>query len=341
MVNEKDILISVIVPVYNAEKYLDRCINSIASQSHQNLEILLINDGSTDHSLDICHNWRERDRRIKVFDTKNQGASSARNVGLRNMSGQYVGFADSDDEIKADMYEKILRRMYDECAEVGVCTDLFLEEDGSVISQTKVNEKQLYDQEILRSFFNLRIPGGVCNKLFLSNIILQNELRFDGDIVYNEDFLFTAKYCAYAHCCCLINEPLYLYYNHSDSVTHIKDEFNIQRITCVVAARRISEFVVERGMVSLQEDARFYISLKASEVLLEIALYPIDAEKRNIKRSLQIELRNKLFYLLGNKNISIKYKILSIMAAYNFGVLKFLLQLRLKYSTLKRLARFR
>ena len=330
MDNEKDILISVVVPVYNAEKYLDRCINSIASQSHQNLEILLINDGSTDHSLEICNSWKKRDDRIKVFDKKNQGASCARNVGLCNMSGQYVGFVDSDDEIKTDMYEKLLRRMLADCAEVGVCTDAFVEEDSSVISQTKVNEKRLYDQEILRSFFNLRIPGGVCNKLFSSKIILQNNLRFDEDIVHNEDFLFAAKYCAYAHCCCLINEPLYLYYNHSDSVTHTIDEFNFQKMTCVVAARRILEFVVERGLLSLQEDAKFYISLKTSEVLLEMALYPIDIERNIIKKSLQIELRDNLRYLLANKSVNKKYKLLSIMAAYDFCVLKFLLQFRKK-----------
>lgn len=330
MDNEKNVLISVVVPVYNAEVYLDRCINSIVSQSYRNLEILLVNDGSTDHSLDICHNWREKDRRIKVFSTKNQGASSARNVGLCNMSGQYVGFVDSDDEIKADMYEKLLRTMHDVCAEVGICTDSFVEEDGSIISQTKVNEKTIYDQDILRSFLNLCIPGGVCNKLFLSNIIKQNNLKFDEDIVHNEDFLFVAKYCAYAHCCCLINEPFYLYYNHDDSVTHSKDEFDTQRLTCVIAARRIAEFVAEQGVVSLREDARFYVSLRTAEVLQEMALYPMD-EKNDIKKSLQIELRNNLSYLLGNKKISIKYKMLAIMAAYNFGVLRFLLKFRKRY----------
>ena len=99
-----DDLISVIVPVYNVEEYLDRCIESIVNQTYKNLEILLIDDGSTDNSYNICDKWAKKDNRIKVVHKENGGVSSARNVGLDVATGDYIGFVDSDDYISIDMY---------------------------------------------------------------------------------------------------------------------------------------------------------------------------------------------------------------------------------------------
>ena len=98
-------LISVIVPVYNTAKYLDKCITSIINQTYANLEIILVDDGSTDDSPAMCDMWTEKDSRIKVIHKQNGGASSARNAGLDIMSGELVGFIDSDDYIAPDMYE--------------------------------------------------------------------------------------------------------------------------------------------------------------------------------------------------------------------------------------------
>ena len=97
--------ISVIVPVYNVEKYLDNCINSIVNQTYDNLEILLVDDGSKDNSGSLCDEWALRDNRIKVIHKQNGGASSARNAGLDAATGEYIGFVDADDYIDIDMYE--------------------------------------------------------------------------------------------------------------------------------------------------------------------------------------------------------------------------------------------
>ena len=99
--------ISVIVPVYNAEKYLNYALSSICGQTYQNLEILLIDDGSTDNSLKCCEEWAKKDKRIRVFHQENAGASAARNAGIEHASGQYVMFMDGDDWIDRDMYENM------------------------------------------------------------------------------------------------------------------------------------------------------------------------------------------------------------------------------------------
>ena len=95
--------ISIIVPIYNTEKYLGNCLNSIINQTYKNLEIILINDGSTDNSLSICNNYKNKDNRIKIVNKTHTGVSDTRNIGIKNATGEYIGFVDSDDYIEQDL----------------------------------------------------------------------------------------------------------------------------------------------------------------------------------------------------------------------------------------------
>jgi len=114
-------MISVIVPVYKVEQYLRQCIESILNQTYQDLEILLIDDGSPDRCGIICEEYAKKDPRIKVFHTENHGLSAARNVGLQIAKGEYIGFVDSDDWIEPDMYEILLRRLEETDTDISVC----------------------------------------------------------------------------------------------------------------------------------------------------------------------------------------------------------------------------
>ena len=128
--------ISVIVPVYNVEKYLDKCVESIVNQTYKNLEIILVDDGSTDSCPEICDEWAKKDNRIKVIHKPNGGLSSARNAGMDSMTGSYIQFVDSDDYIKSNMievmYGNIIKGDYDVC----VCNYSFIDESDNVISAT-------------------------------------------------------------------------------------------------------------------------------------------------------------------------------------------------------------
>ena len=117
-------LISVIVPIYNVEKYLDRCVDSIINQTYKNLEIILVDDGSPDNCLAICDSWAEKDRRIKVIHKENGGVSSARNSALDIASGDYIGFVDSDDWIEPDMYEILIKNAKKYDADISRCAGL-------------------------------------------------------------------------------------------------------------------------------------------------------------------------------------------------------------------------
>ena len=116
--NEK---ISVIIPVYNVEAYLERCLNTVCGQSYKNLEIILVDDGSTDNCLQICEEFAERDDRIKVIHQSNQGVSAARNTGLDAATGDYIAFVDSDDYIHPEMYERLYSLLKKHDADMSAC----------------------------------------------------------------------------------------------------------------------------------------------------------------------------------------------------------------------------
>ena len=121
-------LISVIVPVYKAEKYLDKCVQSIVNQTYKNLEIILVDDGSPDNCPEMCDEWAKKDSRIKVIHKENGGVSSARNAGLDNSFGDYIGFVDSDDFIENDFYECLYDNLVENGADISFCTFKTLDE---------------------------------------------------------------------------------------------------------------------------------------------------------------------------------------------------------------------
>lgn len=130
-----DILISVIVPIYNVEQFLSKCIQSIINQSYSRLEIILVDDGSTDDSPQICDEFKEKDKRIKVIHKKNGGLSDARNVGIEVASGEYIGFVDSDDYIDELMYEKLLNACIRNNSYISICGRNIVNIDNDILCQ--------------------------------------------------------------------------------------------------------------------------------------------------------------------------------------------------------------
>lgn len=133
----ENILISIIVPVYNAEQYLVKCVSSIQSQTHKNIEIILVNDGSKDRSGALCDALKKEDKRITVYHTENKGQAAARNLGIKASKGIYLGFVDSDDYIKEDMYEKMLEEAEKHQAEITQIGYILVDEKGETKREVK------------------------------------------------------------------------------------------------------------------------------------------------------------------------------------------------------------
>ena len=124
-------MISVIVPIYNVEKYVNKCVGSIVNQTYTNLEIILVDDGSPDRCPEICDEWAKKDSRIKVIHKKNGGLSDARNAGMKIASGDYIAFVDSDDWIAPEMYERLLMAIKNDNSDIAACAVKMVWEDGS------------------------------------------------------------------------------------------------------------------------------------------------------------------------------------------------------------------
>ena len=180
-------LISVIVPVYNVERYINRCIESIVNQTYQNLEIIIIDDGSHDNCPKICDEWEQQDNRIKVVHKLNGGVSSARNAGLNICSGAFITFVDSDDWIDLDTIEDAVYTAKKNEADV-ICYDFYFEYLDSETLKLKTKPVVLLGNEILEKYIFDEIRPEVSNKLYASSVI--DDLRFNIEEGYGEDVAF-------------------------------------------------------------------------------------------------------------------------------------------------------
>lgn len=215
MKNDKSPLISIIVPIYNTAKYLPKCLDSIITQTYKNLEIILINDGSTDNSGEIIKKYTKKDKRIKTINQENQGQSNARNNGLKIASGNYISFIDSDDTIEPNFIEKLLNT-YDDNTSLSVCGINYKRLKNKTSENVYINplrhknQKESYKSYIL---YLLAIDGRLyssVNKLYRSNTA--KKCQFDEKINFAEDTKFVLDYLKKAEeKIKFVLEPLYIY----------------------------------------------------------------------------------------------------------------------------------
>lgn len=205
-------LISVIVPIYNVEKYLNRCIDSILNQTYKNLEVILVDDGSTDNSINIIKSYN--DDRIKIYSKKNGGLSDARNYGLDKANGNYVSFIDSDDFIELDMFEKMVQHLIDRDVDIVVCDMKYLYDDGSTSFASGGN---FVCGNVLENPDLILMNNSACNKLY--KIEMFNDIKFPKGKYYED--LATIPILLYkAKKIIKIDEPFYIYFQRKGSIAH-------------------------------------------------------------------------------------------------------------------------
>ena len=191
---KNEAIVSIIIPVYNAKKYLANTLDSVIKQTYKNLEIILVNDGSTDNSKDICESYAKIDKRIKVINKENGGVSSARNYGLALAKGEYISFIDSDDFLVTDMIETLVNDIQNTNAEIAVCGYWHVtEEEYQKIRRTAINE-EFVNVEVLvnpiKYYYSKKYMPNIWNKIFKKDLI--KNIQSDDTIHYGEDFLFCA-----------------------------------------------------------------------------------------------------------------------------------------------------
>lgn len=219
-------LISVIVPVYNTEKYLDRCIQSVLAQTYTNWELLLIDDGSTDSSGTICDQYAAEDNRIRVFHKENGGVSSARNLGLDNAKGEWITFVDSDDWVEPSMLKELLAIALDNDADYVYCDLLF--DFGQYQKYYNAATYASEHRTMLKNFI-ISTWSIICTSLVKAEIYNNHNLRFSQSYTYCEDFLFAVKTMFYARKIAYIPKAYY-HYNQLNPASCMRNLTSIQML---------------------------------------------------------------------------------------------------------------
>lgn len=240
-------LISVVVPIYNVAKQLPKCLESIVGQTYADLEIILVNDGSTDNSLEICRDFAQRDSRIKIIDKQNGGLSSARNAGIKAATGEWIGFVDSDDWIESDMYETALKTALDNDVELVQWRRVFFTDTKEYPDDAKYEDgiMKITGDKILPWTFNTAYT-----KLYKMELFTKTGFLFPEGIALCEDFYVSYKIFDYLDHFYFLNKALYHYYVRSDSILHSVKENQVDK--AIEAIKDLQEYLDSRNNKVLQ-----------------------------------------------------------------------------------------
>lgn len=259
--------ISVIVPVYNVEKYMRKSIDSILGQTFKDMEILLVDDGSTDNSGKICDEYKEKDPRVQVIHKKNGGQSTARNAGVNRASGEYIGFIDGDDYIAPNMYEKLLDMIEAAQADVAVCGIYDVYQNTKTPQCAEKAEFVCDAKEMFRNILiDDKVSGSTCNRLIRAEIA--KKLRFlDGKLF--EDAFYSTQLVKNVEKAAVTTEPLYYYVHRTDSTTTSK--FRKADLDVIEAFAGDAKLVKER-FPELKKEAKFALDSAYLRVLDKMLL---------------------------------------------------------------------
>lgn len=213
--NKMNPLVSIIVPVYKVEEYLDECIGSLVNQTYHNIEIILVDDGSPDNCPQMCDDWASRDNRIKVIHKSNGGVSSARNEGLNVANGAWIWFVDSDDTVSITALEKLTK---------------YVDDVDLVVFNAKVDKLYVKDKNFFDDYyFKYQFGFEPWNKLYKKSIIENNNLKFDTQETIGEDLLFNITYYQYANTYKFTILKYYNYRVREDSAMQSNNEMRIEQ----------------------------------------------------------------------------------------------------------------
>lgn len=305
-------LISVIIPVYNAEVYIDKCIKSVLKQTYSNIEILLIDDCSTDNSFNICCDYMKVHNNIYVFQTeKNSGsASAARNIGLENSNGDYIAFLDSDDFILPTMYENLLNMCLEYNCDIAKCETIDIKNREEPIVAEKAQKLEIYKGiDLMDSVFDKNPIFNVapCNKLYKKEVF--NNIRFPEKIIY-EDEAIIMQVLYNATNVAVTDEILYCYYLSPKSV--MRNSFSKKRFDIFNALDLRLDFLEKKGLFKI------YQKTLVTEYRIACGIFcflknnkSIDNKYLNIIN--QILNDKKFDDILKNSFFSKKYKLYSIL----------------------------
>ena len=269
--------ISVIIPIYNVEKYLRRCLNSVLQQENVKLEVILIDDGSSDSSGNICDEYTSNFTNVKCVHIDNSGPATAKNIGYEHATGNYVAFIDSDDEIKPNMFCTMLQSGYKHNADIVCCNYIQVNEDGSY-EHTKHTGKEYVlnrDEALKAILIKDKIYSQCWTKIYKRATIEANHIRNTDGLKTDEDFIYNIQAFACSQTVCIVDLPLYIYSHRKTSLS--KDYFNThisQYIDKRILRLELVEKIIHEQFPYLKKYCSYHCIFYYNELIGRICKYP-------------------------------------------------------------------
>lgn len=285
-------LVSVIVPVYNVEKYLDRCMESIVGQTYKNLEIILVDDGSTDNSGKMCDEWGKKDKRVRVFHKENGGLSDARNYGLDRMKGEYVCFVDSDDDVASDYVGYLLSLVRKYNSKMSTAQYAVIGQSGKVVKPASFEERLLNEGDALESLLAERYFTVSANaKLYAAELC--QKIKFPKGKLC-EDNGTTYKFIMGSGKVACGGKVVYSYYKNPDSIMGKK--FTDDKMDLVELVDRMCEEVVKKfpGLAKFAEMRRIEARFSVLRQMYVVKLNRRQSEEARAMRAFILERKGKI-----------------------------------------------
>lgn len=309
-------LISIIVPVYNVEVYLCQCIESIIEQTYKNIEIILVDDGSKDTSGQICDDYAQKDKRIKVIHKKNGGLSDSRNAGIAVATGKYIAFVDSDDWIEKSMYEKMLKKCKEFNADICVC-GYFREYKDKTVSELNFAENVYKTKDALKELIKGTVlKDHAWTKLYKKS--LWDHVEYPVGKVY-EDIRTTYKIVQKSNSVCLLPENMYHYRQRKGSIA--RSGFSDQKLEWLEAVKEM-EYNIKK-ITSEYDDVLYKRILEVECYLLrEYFLYSTSEQfKKNylLAKKLYLDIRKNKKVFWGENETKV-FKVLSLLSVFPMKV---------------------
>lgn len=312
-------LISVIIPVYNVQDYLERCLNSVINQTYKNIEIILVNDGSKDNSQSICENYLKKYKNIRIINQENKGLSAARNIGVECSMGEYIVFIDSDDYVDTNYVEYLYKLLVDNEADISAISPI-------IVYDNAVNKEAIYDKRTMvyedmekcLSDVLYGKPFGVSahNKLYKKELIMNNPYPVG---LYHEDELTTYKVIEKCNKVVFGYSKLYYYYQRDDSIMNCKiNDVGLKSLeyindNCLLLQNkypRLKNAAIARNIITNEQ----YIQKIFKSNHFDVVNY--EKIKKHILKNMKIEI-------LFDKKISIFLKIRCLLLLTDFPICSF------------------
>lgn len=288
--------VSVIIPVYNTEQYLANCVDSVLKQNGVSLEIILVDDGSTDSSPCICDKYAEEHDNITAIHIQNSGPATAKNKGLKLAQGNYIALTDSDDRMEPLMLHKMVSAGYEHDADIICCNYKQIDEQGNVSHLNSTNKQYILNHEegLIHFFSKNKIYSQCWTKLYKRQLLVEHHIENDSGLRTDEDFIFNIRAFVHAKTTVIVDEPLYEYTHRESSLARAYFKKNIsQYIDNRIQRVRVTQDAVKNESDDIKHWSTVHIIMYYNELLGKVALFSEYYSDKRVKDILRFIKQNK------------------------------------------------